>query len=201
MIDELLKQLQSATILQVFLFFLVANIGIFAGSAASCWLVSVWFRKRQILNGFQPYIGFELFVALTAVVLNAVVSVGGWYLWTIGWIELRPKGLLMTAVDVLVMLIAMDIIMYVGHRLVHLPAVYPIVHRFHHRHETTNAISLFVLHPLEVAGFGSAMIGFLVVYPMDPVALIIYLNLNVIFGTLGHCGVEPFLRHYPEFLC
>ena len=36
------------------------------------------------------------------------------------------------------------------------------------------------------------MIVFLMLYDMSPVALVSYLTLNVVFGTLGHCGVEPF---------
>ncbi len=36
------------------------------------------------------------------------------------------------------------------------------------------------------------MIVFLVIYPMSVSGLIGYLTLNVIFGTLGHSGVEPF---------
>jgi len=90
------------------------------------------------------------------------------------------------------MILAMDLGMYVFHRMAHVPWIFRWVHRFHHRHEATNPISLFVLHPFEVMGFGGLMILFLIIYPMSPAGLIAYLSLNVLFGSLGHSGVEPF---------
>jgi sterol desaturase/sphingolipid hydroxylase (fatty acid hydroxylase superfamily) len=90
------------------------------------------------------------------------------------------------------MLLAMDCGMYCTHRLAHLPPLYRLFHTFHHRHETTYPLSLFVLHPLEVLGFGLLMLVFLLVYPMSGPGLVAYLVLNVLWGTLGHSGVEPF---------
>jgi lathosterol oxidase len=126
------------------------------------------------------------------VLLNAMVGMAGWYLWRRDLIQLRPNSWLRCGVDLLVMLIAMDFGMYVLHRLVHHRWLYPWFHRFHHRHEATNPLSLFVLHPLEVAGFGALMIGFLMVWPMSEAGLCLYLVVNILTGTLGHSGVEPF---------
>ncbi|MES2440431.1 MAG: sterol desaturase family protein [Verrucomicrobiota bacterium] len=94
------------------------------------------------------------------------------------------------------MILFMDLGMYVFHRIAHHPRLYPLFHRFHHRHETTNPISLFVLHPVEVTGFGTLMILFLMGYPMTVGGLMAYLTLNVVFGTLGHSGVEPLPRSF-----
>ena len=92
------------------------------------------------------------------------------------------------------MILFMDLGMYVFHRIAHHPRLYALFHRFHHRHETTNPISLFVLHPAEVIGFGVLMILFLMAYPMTVGGLLAYLTINVVFGTLGHSGVEPLPR-------
>ena len=94
--------------------------------------------------------------------------------------------------DVLVFLLLMDLGMYVSHRLAHHPWIYPWVHRTHHRHHSVNPLSLFVLNPIEVLGFGSLMLAVLVALPLSGAAVLIYLVLNVLFGTLGHAGVEPF---------
>jgi Delta7-sterol 5-desaturase len=84
----------------------------------------------------------------------------------------------------------------VFHRLVHHPRIFVLFHRFHHRHETTNPFSLFVLHPVEVVGFGSLMIVFLMSYQISVGGLIAYLTINVLWGTLGHSGVEPFPKSF-----
>jgi sterol desaturase/sphingolipid hydroxylase (fatty acid hydroxylase superfamily) len=154
--------------------------------------LGVVFGNRRIFDRWEPLRVIEISAAILAVGLNSAVSVIGWALWTRGWIEVRHAGPLGFAVDLLVMTLAMDLGMYLFHRLAHVRWIYPWLHAFHHRHETTNPISLFVLHPAEVIGFGGLMIGFLMIYPMSFAGLIGYLTLNVLFGTLGHSGVEPF---------
>ncbi|MEZ6125378.1 MAG: sterol desaturase family protein [Planctomycetaceae bacterium] len=192
MLKLVLDHLQTSSTFEVGLFFLLLNVCIFIVSVGGCWLVARCFRHRQVLSSFQPFQLLELIAALIAVFLNAVISVVGWWLWREGSIQLTDRSGTGIVFDSLVMVAFMDIVMYFGHRLVHVPLLYPAVHRFHHRHEKTNPLSLFVLHPLEVLGFGTAMISFLLLYPISPQGLVIYLTLNLIFGTLGHCGVEPF---------
>ena len=192
--ESLLQQFKNLSPGEATAVFLIANLFIFLSSVAACWLTGRVFRDRRIFDRWEPFSYVELGAALGAVILNAAVSVVGWILWENGHIALPSKSTTWIVLDTLLMILAMDLGMYVLHRLAHHPAIYPLFHRFHHRHEVTNPISLFVLHPLEVAGFGGLMIAFLILVPISPVALIAYLTLNVIFGTLGHSGVEPFSR-------
>lgn len=178
--------------------FAVANVVIFAASVLGCWAMGRWFADRRLFDRWEPFATVEGLAAFGSIVLNTAVSVVGWHLWTTGWIVLRFKAWPLVILDTLLMVLAMDFGMYVLHRVAHHPRLFPLFHRFHHRHEVTNPISLFVLHPLEVLGFGGLMIGFLVLYPMDPIALTAYLTLNVLFGTLGHSGVEPFPARWPR---
>ncbi len=188
----MVEKLASATLPEICVVFLMLNIAIFAGSVVGCWLLGRMFGSRRIFDSWEPLRRIEMAAAGGAVVLNAGVSVVGWWLWRAGWIEIREEGILRSVLDCLIMVLAMDLGMYVFHRLAHIPAIYRTLHRFHHRHESTNPISLFVLHPAEVMGFGGLMILFLMVYPMSLDGLLSYLTLNVVFGTLGHSGVEPF---------
>ncbi len=188
----MLENLKAATLFEAAGFFLVANVLIFASSVLGCWLLGRWFHWRRLFAEWQPLKREEQWAAAGAVVLNAAVSVIGWAIWKADMIEIREGSPLRWALDTLVMLLAMDLGMYGFHRAAHWPPLYERIHRFHHRHESTNPISLFVLHPLEVLGFGGLMIVFLMIYPMSFVSLLAYLTLNVVFGTLGHSGVEPF---------
>lgn len=187
-----LDVLRNCTVSHAALFFFVANVLIFLSSVFLCWLLGVLFKQRRIFDRWQPLRGIEITAAGFAVLLNSAVSVLGWELWLSGWIELRHAGVLSFVTDLLFMTLAMDLGMYVFLRMAHLRWVYPWLHAFHHRHETTNPISLFVLHPAEVIGFGSLMLAFLLVHTMSFAGLMGYLTLNVLFGTLGHSGVEPF---------
>lgn len=190
------------TLVQVAWGFLGLNLLIFLASVGACWACGRMFARYRIFDHWEPFSPVELAAALGTVAINAAVSVGGWMLWKAGAIVLSDKSPGWWIFDALLMVLAMDLGMYVLHRLAHHPVLYRWFHAFHHRHEVTNPISLFVLHPFEVIGFGGLMIAFLMVYPMSGVGLVAYLTLNVIFGTLGHSGVEPFsrrLRKIPLF--
>lgn len=52
-------------------------------------------------------------------------------------------------------------------------------------------IDLFVLHPVETLAFGTLWLGLLVSYPFNTYAIIIYLAANLLFGLVGHLGIEP----------
>ena len=193
--EKLLHQFKALSVSEASVVFLVANLFIFLTSVGACWLFGRIFKNRRIFDRWEPFSAVELAAALGAVVLNAAVSVLGWLLWKNGLIDLPSKAAGWVILDTLIMILAMDLGMYALHRAAHHPLLYSLFQRFHHRHEVTNPISLFVLHPLEVAGFGGLMIAVLMLVPIAPFALIAYLTLNVLFGTLGHSGVEPFSRH------
>lgn len=190
----MIHYLQHYSLTQAFLFFLITNIAIFVSSVCSCWLLGIIFRQRRIFDQWQPLHRIEMIAAASAILFNTIISLIGWYTWQKGIIVIANRTLDRCIVDCLLMVMAMDLGMYVFHRLAHVPMLYRLIHRFHHRHETTNPVSLFVLHPLEVVGFGALMLVFLVVYPMSLHGVMGYLALNILFGTLGHSGVEPFPR-------
>lgn len=172
--------------------FLLLNVLIVAGSALLCIAIARLFPGHRLFDRWEPFKPLETLAVSATILLNALVSTGGWALWKYGVIHLVSRPWWGIILDTLLMVAAMDLGMYVLHRIAHARPLYRLFHFFHHRHEVTNPLSLFVLHPLEVIGFGALMTGFLCLHPIDPLALTTYLGLNVLFGTLGHCGVEPF---------
>lgn len=134
----------------------------------------------------------EVALALSCVVFNTLVTVVGWWLWRRGVIvvgrDTGPRAWL----DALALLMIMDISMYVAHRIAHVPWIYRIVHATHHRYDRPRPLDLFVLNPLEVLGFGGLWLLVIWVYTSSWLGMVIYLTLNVLFGMVGHLGVEPF---------
>jgi sterol desaturase/sphingolipid hydroxylase (fatty acid hydroxylase superfamily) len=86
----------------------------------------------------------------------------------------------------------MDLAMYVLHRLAHHPLLFPLLHRLHHRYERPRPLTLFVLNPAETVSFGALWLVAISLYSASWLGMSIYLTLNVLFGVLGHVGVEPF---------
>jgi lathosterol oxidase len=170
---------------------LVGNAAAAGLSVLACWGVSTAFSHRRLLAQPQPLVVSDLVYSIAAVVLNSLVAVVGWLLWKNGWIELRHSSFQRGLFDTLLLLFLMDFLMYVFHRIAHLQPLYRLIHGTHHTHSSTNPFSLFVLNPFEVLGFGSLLIAVLMAYPFSAGALLVYLTLNLAFGTIGHLGVEP----------
>jgi sterol desaturase/sphingolipid hydroxylase (fatty acid hydroxylase superfamily) len=127
------------------------------------------------------------------VVINAGVLVVGAWLWRADLIHVRyDYAPLPVLVDTLILFFAMDVLMYFSHRIAHLPWLYPLLHRTHHQYENPRPLTLFVLNPFETLGFGVLWILLLMVYTSSWVGIMIYLTLNILFGLVGHLGVEPF---------
>jgi sterol desaturase/sphingolipid hydroxylase (fatty acid hydroxylase superfamily) len=52
-------------------------------------------------------------------------------------------------------------------------------------------LTLFMLNPAENLAFGALWLFVIWVYPASWFGMSVYLVLNVLFGTMGHLGVEP----------
>ncbi|GAA4587132.1 sterol desaturase/sphingolipid hydroxylase (fatty acid hydroxylase superfamily) [Actinoplanes octamycinicus] len=138
-----------------------------------------------------PVSRLELALVGSTTLINTAITVAGWWLWKSDVIVLRT-GLGFAAVaELLVLIMVMDVLMYAGHATVHVRVLFPWVHRLHHVFADARPITLFALHPLEAIGFGAMWLVVLAVHPFSIAALAAYTALNLIFGILGHLGVEP----------
>ncbi len=55
---------------------------------------------------------------------------------------------------------------------------------------------LFVLHPIETFGFGVGWIAVIAAasvlgHSLSALAIVVFAGINLLFGTLGHTGVDP----------
>ena len=170
------------------------NVSIFVlALAVGHWLVKRY-NLHRIVSVPDPISREEYFLAGLCVLMNGVVAIVGIVLWRAGVLQVRQDIDWRVLVDTVVLITGMDFLMYVFHRVAHLPILFPLVHRTHHRYENPRPLTLFVLNPLEVLGFGGLLIVLLWLYPSSVEGILIYLALNMIFGMIGHLGVEPFPR-------
>jgi lathosterol oxidase len=154
------------------------------------------FRQKAVSEAPEPITPIEIVLSISTVVINSVVTFVGVILWREGIIKVRYDIGPMIFVDALVLFLGMDFAMYVFHRIAHHPFLYPIIHSTHHRFENPRPLTLFVLNPFESAGFGALWLVVVTIYPASLPGMMIYLTLNVIFGLVGHIGVEPLPSRY-----
>lgn len=174
--------------------FFVENLLIFLGAIVCGELLVRRYRSRRIASPPPPLERLELAYAASTVVLNTVITLAGLWLYRLGVIRFRHDMGFGALVDVVVILLVMDVAMYVLHRIAHIEPLFRWIHAPHHRYDRPRPLTLFVLSPPEALAFGSLWLVVLMVYPASWLGMSIYLALNVVFGTVGHLGVEPFGR-------
>ncbi len=191
MLDFIIAWLESASWVAASLVFLAENLIVFGLAVA----VGNWIARRPNLPRVSlqpsPLTRTEIVAASAAVALNTLVTLAGWQLWLHGFIRFRRDAGVFAVVDVVVLVLVMDALMYALHRIAHAPVLFELLHRFHHRYERVRPLSLFALSPLENLAFGLLWISVISVYSASWAGMSVYLALNVAFGTVGHLGVEP----------
>jgi lathosterol oxidase len=199
-LDQFLERFAEISLATAFAWLLAINTLMFIASVLGGELAVRLFRDRRIADDPDPISPAEVLLAASCVLLNTLVAIVGWLMWRRGWIHVRTGGGVRILIDFVVLLVAMDFLMYVFHRIAHVRWIFPLVHSTHHRYDRPRPLSLFVLNPFEVLGFGALWLILLAIYTTTWTGMILYLALNLLFGTLGHLGVEPFPRawsHWP----
>lgn len=171
---------------------LAVNVAVFFLALLLGHLIVWIFHARLVSEPPEAISAREVALASCCVVLNTVVMLAGWWLFREGLLGVEAgAGWLRWIGDAVVLVVVMDLAMYLTHRLAHVEPFYRLVHGVHHRHERVRPLTLFVLHPLEVLGFGGLWIVVLCTRTFSLGGMLLYLSWNTIFGMVGHVGVEP----------
>ena len=133
------------------------NFGIYFSSLGFYAALS-YLPTKQSLGNQHPIRQSDIILSLVTVICNTIVFILAVYLWKDGFIVLgKEQSFLQIVLEVFSLVLAMDFLMYVFHRTVHFVSYFRQLHDRHHEHQSTNMLSLFVLHPIESIGFGLMM--------------------------------------------
>lgn len=186
--------LWSLSLAEAALFFTVLNLLILMGALCAERCVRLLFHSAPPASRHS---GHEWLLAMATVSINAVISLGGWLLWRQGWLQLNLQaGPLIIMRDTIILVLAMDLALYILHRIAHTRWFYSWAHYLHHEYRDVRMFTLFVMHPLEALGFGSLWVLTLTLFAFSVEAVVIFLQLNLYFGLAAHCGFSP----YPKWL-
>ncbi len=190
--DLVLTLLRELPLTQAALLLLSENLLIFIGSTFLGNLLMQRYMDRRVAPTPPPIETKEIVYTASTILINTAVTLLGLWLWRAGFIRFRNDLGFFVLFDIGFLLLVMDTAMYAMHRVAHISWVYLIVHKTHHRYDSPRPLSLFVLNPFEAMGFGSLWLLVLCIYDSSWLGMAVYLVLNVIFGVIGHLGVEPF---------
>ncbi|GBF38470.1 sterol desaturase family protein [Leptospira johnsonii] len=189
--NEVILFLQEISYTWAALLFLIENLLIFACSVYIGNLLVKRYAHRRIVPTPPKIESKEILFAISTILLNTIVTLIGLWLWRTGSIRFRNDIGGLALFDILILFLLMDIGMYALHRIAHIRFIYPFAHRTHHDYDKPRPLTLFVLNPLEALGFGALWLLVICAYDFSWAGMIIYLGLNVVFGAIGHLGVEP----------
>lgn len=195
---EVLKQIN---VLELILLSIGINVLLVFISVGCYILLSRLSRNESLQHAPQQLTSRDIWQSVVVTGCNALVFIVGFSLWQKDLLRVQnTTNVFLIAVEVVFLVIAMDFLMYVFHRAAHLPLFYKLFHLRHHQHESTNAISLFVLHPVEALGFGGLFVLVLFVYPFSYLAITVYLFINLVWGTIGHLDKEILPKRFSALL-
>ena len=144
-----------------------------------------------LLNMKQLITKEEIYWSCSTVFFNTLVTLAGYKLFQQGIIVFNLEfSLWEILIDFVVLILTMDFLMYIFHWAIHKLSIIYKYHDLHHRYNTPTAISLFVLHPVEVIGFGSLWLCLLAIGGLSIYATMLYLVFNVAMGIIGHLRKE-----------
>ena len=196
--ENVLHALRTMPLAEAAALLLADNAAIFALVIAVGHLFARRYEERRVGLAPPPVRRAELALAVSNVFFNTAVTVLGLYLWRTGVIRFRADAGWRALLDVFVLLAVMDLSMYLLHRLAHTRLLFPVMHRTHHRFERVRPLTLFALSPVENLGFGMLWLLVISLYEASWVGMSAYLVVNVVFGAVGHLGVEPLPDSWPR---
>lgn len=125
-------------------------------------------------------------LTLSTTAVNAAAVLPPWWLWSQGTIELSSPGPRIV-IEVIYLTVAIDSAMYVLHRISHHGVLFRWFHNVHHSDDRPpSELTLFVMHPVEAAGFSTVMIALMLLWPVSVPAIAIFFGLNLVVGTVAH---------------
>jgi Delta7-sterol 5-desaturase len=177
---------------QAALFFLGQNLLVFVGALVFGQALVRLFSQRRVTPAPPQVERLEIGLATSTVVLNAAVTFAGLWLYRRGSIAIASDvDPWRVGYDVALLVLVMDAVMYGLHRVAHHRWLMPLLHAPHHRYAHPRPLTLFVLHPFETLAFGGLWLVVLSLYEASWLSIAIYLTINLLFGVIGHVGVEP----------
>lgn len=198
--QALLDWTRALDVAEAVLFATIVNVVVFVLAVLGGQAVVALWRHRPVSAPSPPLTARELWLAAVCVVLNTAVMLAGWALFRAGLVEVSgDTSLVRWVLDAAVLVAIMDLAMYTTHRLAHHPLLFRLVHSAHHAYDAPRPLTLFVLHPLEVLGFGGLWLVVLATHTYSLGGILAYLTINTVFGTLGHVSVEPLPRSFARW--
>jgi len=166
-------------------------------------LVPVWWRDARTVQARPPAPGQrrrEFWNSMTTVL---VFSLNGTFIFTASqagklclYTDLGRFGVPYLFVSGLVLVLAHDAWFYWTHRLMHLPRLFRWFHRTHHRSVSPTPWAAYSFAVTEAAVQAIFLPLILLVLPLHPLVIFVFLVYMIVRNVMGHAGAELLPRSW-----
>ncbi|MEM7091273.1 MAG: sterol desaturase family protein [Pseudomonadota bacterium] len=138
----------------------------------------------------------EVAISLRTILIFActgvLISVGAQHGLIPIYLRVADYGWLWFWFSTALIIVAHDAWFYWSHRALHRPAIFRIAHRTHHRSHNPTPFTSYSFDATEAVVNAGFLPLFLVIVPMHPGAILIFVFHMMLRNALGHCGYEVF---------
>jgi sterol desaturase/sphingolipid hydroxylase (fatty acid hydroxylase superfamily) len=167
------------------------------------WRRARW-EMRKLGKRDYPAVQFrrEVFWSTVTTGIFALAGAGTLVLWQYGFTQVYIDGgaypWWWMPVSLLAAMALHETAYYWLHRWMHRPAVYRLVHLVHHESSIPSPFTAFSFHPLE--GLLQALILpiILIIVPMHPAVLVVYLTLMTLSAVINHLDIEVYPARFHQ---
>ncbi len=130
----------------------------------------------------------DIYNSLAVLLINILVAIPGYLLFSKGVIHFVTETHFIR--DVVLLYFFFDFAMYVLHLASHHIWPFKEFHKKHHTHQYFNAISLYVMEPVESLLFGLLLTVCAVVFSLNFYSFLVFIFINWILGVIGHLNTN-----------
>jgi len=96
----------------------------------------------------------------------------------------------MVMVQLLGAILLQSVLEYWWHILMHQPAVYKKMHKFHHHYKSPEPFDDLFIHPLESFGYYCILYSIPFLMPVHVSSMLLYMMILGVFGVMDHSGIR-----------
>jgi len=137
----------------------------------------------------------DVFNSITVLIINMLVAIPGYLLFKNNHISFTTEAHFIR--DFLLLYFIFDLVMYLLHLASHHLWPFKKFHIKHHSHQYFNAISLYVMEPIESLLFGLLLTLCALLFSLNLYSFLAFIFVNWLLGVIGHLNTTA--TKQPQF--
>jgi sterol desaturase/sphingolipid hydroxylase (fatty acid hydroxylase superfamily) len=160
-----------------------------------------WQHKRIQLgfpaaNDFRREVGYSIFTAIIFTAVGYLTFMTPFKQFTQVYTSIADHGIAYFLLSIVLLLVVHDTYFYWTHRAMHHPAVFRYAHLVHHKSTNPSPWAAMAFHPLEAVVEALYITCAVLLFPVHPLAMFIFLLIMMTYNVYGHLGYELYPKGF-----